>query len=71
MKPIDYFKKTFVFAFFFTIVYKLVYQIFEGFSTITPKFLLKVLLIALTTALILATLNCFFKIDFIKKRTTK
>ena len=71
MKTIDYFKKTFVFVFCFTIVYKLVYQVFEGLSTITPKFLLKAFLIALTTGLILAGLNYFFKLDFIKKKTTK
>lgn len=68
MKPIEYFKKTFVFAFFFIVVYKLVYQVFEGFSTITPRFLLKTLFIALITAVILAVLNYFFKIDFFKRK---
>ncbi|MFN3969536.1 hypothetical protein [Flavobacterium sp.] len=68
MQPLDYFKKTFLFAFVFILVYKFTYQILEGIDTITTEFMLKTLVVALVTSLVLGILNYFFKIDLPKKK---
>ena len=67
MKAIDYFKKTFVFVFIFSLTYRIVIQLFEGFDSYSLKFFLKTLFVSSLTALILGILNYFLKIEFIKK----
>ena len=69
MKPIDYFKKTFMGVFVFIIVYKTVVQLFDGLSGFTLKFGIKLFLAAFLTATTLGVLNYFFKVGF-KRKTT-
>jgi hypothetical protein len=66
MKASDYFKKTFVFVFVFSLAYRIVFQLFDGFKLFTLIFFLKTLFVSSLTALILGILNYFLKIDFIK-----
>ena len=67
MKASDYFKKTFVFVFVFSLAYRIVFQLFDGLNSFSLKFLLKTLFVSTLTALILGILNYFLKIEFIKK----
>ena len=67
MKASDYFKKTFVFVFVFSLTYRIVFQLFDGFDSYSLKFFLKTLFVSTLTALILGILNYFLKIGFIKK----
>jgi hypothetical protein len=68
MKPFDYFKKTFLFVFIFYTVYKFVYQLLEGISTITTEFIVKTLGLAFVTALILALINYYTQFDFFTRK---
>jgi hypothetical protein len=67
MKSSDYFKKTFVFVFVFSLAYRIVLQLFDGFDSYSLNFFLKTLFVSSLTALILGILNYFLKIEFIKK----
>jgi hypothetical protein len=71
MKAINYFKKTFVFVFVFSLAYRMVFQLFNGLDSFSLKFFLKTLFVSTLTALILGVLNYFLKIDFIKKTIKK
>ena len=71
MKASDYFKKTFVFVFVFSLVYRIVIQLFDGLDSFNIKFLIKTFFVSTLTALILGVLNYFFKIEFIKKSNKK
>jgi len=71
MKASDYFKKTFVFVFVFSLAYRIVIQLFDGLDSFNIKFFLKTLFVSILTALILGVLNYFFKIEFIKKSNKK
>ena len=71
MKASDYFKKTFVFVFVFSLAYRIVIQLFDGLDSFNIKFFLKTLFVSTLTALILGVLNYFFKIEFIKKSNKK
>ena len=71
MKASDYFKKTFVFVFVFSLAYRIVFQLFDGLDSFNLKFFLKTLFVSTLTALILGVLNYFFKIEFIKKSNKK
>ena len=68
MKASDYFKKTFVFVFVFSLAYRIVFKLFDGFDSCSLKFFFKTLFVSTLTALILAILNYFLKIEFIKKK---
>ena len=63
MQKTNYFKKTFIFVFVFFIVYKIVFQLFEGIDTFTSEFLIKTLAVVFMTSLTLAVLNHFLKIE--------
>ena len=67
MKAGDYFKKTFVFVFIFSVTYRIVFQLFDGLDSFSLKFLLKTLFVSTLTALILGILNYFVKFEIIKK----
>ena len=67
MKGSNYFKKTFVFVFVFSLSYRVVFQLFDGLDSFNLKFFLKTLFVSTLTALILGILNYFFKVDFIRK----
>ena len=67
MKASDYFKKTFVFVFVFSLAYRIVFQLFDGLDSCSLKFLLKTLFVSSLTALILGILNYFVKFEIIKK----
>ena len=71
MKSSDYFKKTFVFVFVFSLAYRIVLQLFDGFDSYSLKFFLKTLFVSSLTALILGILSYFLKIEYIKKKTKK
>jgi hypothetical protein len=71
MKASDYFKKTFVFVFVFSLAYRMVFQLFDGFDSISLKFLMKILFVSLLTALLLGTLNYFVKFEIFKKSNKK
>ena len=71
MKAINYFKKTFVFVFVFSLAYRMVFQLFNGLDSFSLKLFLKTLFVSTLTALILGVLNYFLKIDFIKKTIKK
>lgn len=64
----NYFKKTFVLAFVFIFIIKILDQLFEGIDTFTVNSFLKVLFVSFVTALILGTLNHFLKLDIYKKK---
>jgi len=67
MKASDYFKKTFVFVFVFSLAYRIVFQLFDGLNSFSLKFLLRTLFVSTLTALILGILNYFVKFEIIKK----
>ena len=69
MKPIDYFKKTFLGVFVFVFIFKMTMQLFEGLSTFSLRFVLKIFLASLITALVLGILNYFFKVGFTEKKS--
>ena len=71
MKASDYFKKTFVFVFVFSLVYRIVIQLFDGLDSFNIKFFIKTFFVSTLTALILGILNYFFKVDFIRKNNKK
>jgi hypothetical protein len=71
MKGSNYFKKTFVFVFVFSLSYRVVFQLFDGLDSFNLKFFLKTLFVSTLTALILGILNYFFKVDFIRKNNKK
>ena len=72
MPPKDYFKKTFVFVFFFYIVFKATFQMMEDFSGFTFLFMFKTLVMGLMVAAILGGINYFAKVDFpLQKRQRK
>jgi len=64
----NYFKKTFVLAFVFIFIIKILDLLFEGIDTFTVNSFLKVLFVSFGTALILGTLNHFLKLDIYKKK---
>lgn len=72
MQPKDYFKKTFVFVFTFILVYKtivgLILNRFEGFDL---YYLLKTIVVSLVTALLLAGINYYAKLDFFTKKADR
>jgi hypothetical protein len=67
MKAGDYFKKTFVFVFIFSVTYRIVFQLFDGLDSFSLRFLMKTFFVSLLTALILGILNYFLKFDFFKE----
>ena len=67
MKGSDYFKRTFVLVFVFSITYRIAFQLFDSFDSFSLNFLMKTLFVSSLTALILGLLNYFFKIELIKK----
>jgi hypothetical protein len=71
MKVSDYFKKTFVFVFVFSLAYRIVFQLFDGLESFSLKFLTKTFLVSLLTALILGTLNYFVKFEIFNKSNKK
>ena len=71
MKGSDYFKRTFVFVFVFSLTYRIVFQLFDGFNSFSLKFFFKTLFVSILTALILGGLNYFLKVEFIKKSNKK
>jgi hypothetical protein len=71
MKASDYFKKTFVFVFVFSLAYRIVIQLFDGLDSFNIKFFIKTFFVSTLTALILGILNYFFKVDFIRKNNKK
>jgi hypothetical protein len=71
MKGSNYFKKTFVFVFVFSLSYRVVFQLFDGLDSFNLKFFLKTLFVSTLTALILGILNYFFKVDIIRKNNKK
>ena len=71
MKGSNYFKKTFVFVFVFSLSYRVVFQLFDGLDSFNLQFFLKTLFVSTLTALILGILNYFFKVDFIRKNNKK
>lgn len=71
MKGSDYFKRTFVLVFVFSLTYRIVFQLFDGFDSFNLKFLMKTLFVSSLTALTLGILNYFFKVEFIKKSNKK
>lgn len=71
MKASDYFKKTFVFVFVFSLAYRIVFQLFDGFDSFSFKFLLKTLFVSLLTALTLGIVNYFLKFEFFKNSNKK
>jgi uncharacterized membrane protein YvlD (DUF360 family) len=71
MKASDYFKKTFVFVFVFSLAYRMVFQLFDGLDSFSLKFLTKTFLVSLLTALILGILNYFVKFEIFNKSNKK
>ncbi len=71
MKASDYFKKTLVFVFVFSLAYRIVFQLFDGLDSFSLKFLTKTFLVSLLTALILGTLNYFVKFEIFNKSNKK
>jgi uncharacterized membrane protein YvlD (DUF360 family) len=71
MKASDYFKKTFVLVFVFSLAFRIVFQLFDGLNSFSLNFLMKTFFVSLLTALILGILNYFFKVEFIKKSKKK
>ena len=71
MKASDYLKKTFVFVFVFSLAYRIVFQLFDGFDSFSLKFFLKTLFVSTLTALVLGILNYFLKIEFVKSKIKK
>ena len=67
MKASDYFKKTFVFVFVFTLAYRIVFQLFNGIDSFSLMFLIKTLFVGSVTALLLGILNYFVKFEILKK----
>ena len=67
MKASDYFKKTFVFVFVFTLAYRIVFQLFNGIDSFSLMFLIKTLFVGTVTALLLGILNYFVKFEILKK----
>jgi hypothetical protein len=67
MKPIDYFKKTFVLVFVFIVVSKLVFQLIDGMDKFTINFVIKISTVAFITALVMGGMNYFAKLGFITK----
>jgi hypothetical protein len=67
MQPKDYFKKTFVFVFVFYIVYKAVGILFNP-SEFSMMNSLKIVVVALTTAIVLGVINYYAKVDFFTKK---
>ena len=67
MKPIDYFKKTFVLVFVFIVVSKLVFQLIDDMDKFTINFVLKISAVAFITALVMGGMNYFAKLGFIPK----
>ena len=68
MKPLDYFKKTFVFVCILYIVYKAVGMLFNKFSDLYLLNVFKILFIAFKMALVFGLINYFAKIDFFTKK---
>ena len=68
MTASDYFKKTFVFVFTFSLTSRIVFQLFDGLDSFSLRFLIKTLFVSLFTALILGILNYFLKFEFINKK---
>ena len=71
MKASNYFKKTFVFVFVFSLAYRVVFQLFDGIDSFSLRFFLKTLFVSTLTALILGILNYFLKIEIIKSNNKK
>ena len=71
MKGSEYFKRTFVLVFVFSITYRISFQLFDGFDSFSLNFLMKTLFVSSITALILGILNYFFKLELIKKTMKK
>ncbi len=71
MKPFDYLKKTFVFVFVFFIVYKAVGLMFNRFADLNLQNVLKIVLVAFITALVLGVINYFAKVDFFTKKDNR
>ena len=69
MTRFDYFKKTFLGVFVFVFIFKMTMQLFEGLSTFSLRFVLKIFLASLITALVLGILNYFFKVGFTEKKS--
>jgi hypothetical protein len=67
MKPIDYFKKTFVLVFVFIVVSKLVFQLIDDTDKFTINFVIKISAVAFITALVMGSMNSFAKLGFISK----
>ena len=67
MTRFDYFKKTFLGVFVFVFIFKMGMQLLEGLSTFTLRFVLKIFLASLITALFLGVLNYFLRMDLYKK----
>jgi len=68
MNSKDYFIRTFVIAFVFLLVNRLILQFLDGIDTITMNFTIKTLITVFCTALILGILNYFFKINPLNKK---
>ena len=68
MKPIDYFKKTFLLVFIFIVVSKLVFQLIDDMDKFTINFVIKISAVAFITALVLGGMNYFAKLGFPKAK---
>lgn len=63
-----YFKKTFVFVFIFSILYKTIGMMFERFEGFDLQFVVKTVVVSSITALVLGGINAYAKIDFLNKK---
>jgi len=71
MQPKDYFKKTFVFVFTFIIVYKIVGLLLNRLEGFDLYYVLKTIVVSLVTALLLAGINYYAKVDFFTKKAAR
>ena len=68
MKASDYFKKTFVFVFVFSLAYRIVIQLFDGLDSFNIKFFLKTLFVSILTALIYRSIKLLFQNRIYQKK---
>jgi hypothetical protein len=68
MKPIDYFKKTFVGVFVFITIFKLSFQLLDDVDKFTMHFVIKNIAVAFITALVMGVMNYYAKIGFLTQK---
>lgn len=60
----QYFVKTFVYAFLFSVIFRFGYQLASGFETITVDSIINTLYIGFTVGVVLGIVNYFLQYNF-------